>query len=88
MACLARIGLFETENHPMLGGAQRPTFASFLNELLADKNSASTNTLGSTENEQEMIKRLIMLKYCNDDAAATRTVKTIKLVDVNFFKLS
>ncbi|CAL9771345.1 unnamed protein product [Musa acuminata subsp. burmannicoides] len=83
MACLARIGLFETENHPMLGGAQRPTFASFLNELLADKNSASTNTLGSTENEQEMIKRLIMLKYCNDDAAATRTVKTIKFLGLH-----
>ncbi|URE42381.1 Alanine dehydrogenase/PNT, N-terminal domain [Musa troglodytarum] len=61
MACLVRVGLFETENHPMLGGAQRPTFASFLNELLADKNPASTNTLGCTENEQEMIQRFLGL---------------------------
>lgn len=81
MACLAKIGLFDTEAHPMLKGEKRPTFRAFLNELLKGR-SLTSEPSGDLEisitDEKEMVKRLIMLGHCKEMTTAMKTVKTIK----------
>lgn len=83
MASLAKIGFFDAEPHPMLKGGQRPTFGTFLNELLDTKCSSpvnANNLAGSTGDEKEMVKRLILSGHCKETATAVKTVKTIKLL--------
>ena len=82
MACLAKIGFFDTEVHPLLKGGKRPTFRAFLSELLEDRslNSGTTGIVeGSITNEKEMLRRVTMLGCCKEITTAKKTVDTIKL---------
>ncbi|WOL08513.1 alpha-aminoadipic semialdehyde synthase [Canna indica] len=83
MASLARIGLLESGHHFMLRESQRPTFSAFLNQLLHINNSTNNGPVGSIENEEEMIRRLIILGHCKDKATATKTVKTIRFLGLH-----
>lgn len=86
MACLAKTGFFDDEPHPMLKGGQRTTFRTFLNELLNTKCSSpvnANNLAGSTGDEKEMVKRLILSGHCKETTTAVKTVKTIKFLGLH-----
>lgn len=82
MACLGRVGFFDTGVHPVLKGGMRPTFRAFLSKLLEAKKLNSTATADverSITNEKEMASCLIVLGCCKETVTAMKTIKTIKL---------
>ncbi|KAJ6792728.1 alpha-aminoadipic semialdehyde synthase [Iris pallida] len=85
MSCLAKIGFFETEVHPLLKQGQRPTFKVFLSDLLKSKFSNSVNVEdmeGIIGNEKEMIALFTTLGLCKE-TAAMKTIKTIKFLGLH-----
>lgn len=87
MACLAKIGFFDTEAHPMLKEGIRPTFGAFLSELLKNKTTTSSVDGGHAEEssivEEEMVRRLVILGHCKERSAAEKTVKAIRFLGLN-----
>ncbi|KAI3839886.1 hypothetical protein MKX03_025151 [Papaver bracteatum] len=77
MACLAKIGFFNTEPHPALKEGKPVTFGTFLDDLLKVHND---NTVETVRDENEMIERLITLGACKERAGAAKTVKTIRFL--------
>ncbi|OVA02128.1 Saccharopine dehydrogenase / Homospermidine synthase [Macleaya cordata] len=82
MGSLAKIGFFESKAHPMLEEAKRPTFGTFLDELLESKRQ-NENSEVTVRDENELVERLITLGICNDRASAVKTVKTIKFLGLH-----
>lgn len=74
MATLARIGLFDTEPHPILTHGARPTFQKFLYELLKIANQDSA---GALIGEKEISERISTLGHCKEQANAVKAAKTI-----------
>lgn len=86
MACLAKIGFFDTEVHPLLKGGSRPTFRAFLNKLLEVRSSNSETTGNaerSTTDEKEMASRMIMFGCCKEVKTAMKTLETIKFLGLH-----
>ncbi|PKA52944.1 Alpha-aminoadipic semialdehyde synthase [Apostasia shenzhenica] len=85
MACLGKIGFFDTRVHPMLNGVQRPTFSTFLCELLMGKSDNSTDSgkLLGTLHENEIIQCLMVHGCCKEAATARKTAKTIKFLGLH-----
>ncbi|PIA43283.1 hypothetical protein AQUCO_02000603v1 [Aquilegia coerulea] len=73
MGSLARTGLFNDDAHPLLKEGKRPTFHTFLNEVLKSESE-------SVGDEKEIVERLISVGVCNGRASAEATVKTIKFL--------
>ncbi|MCL7045507.1 hypothetical protein MKW94_020194, partial [Papaver nudicaule] len=80
MACLAKIGLFNTEPHPTLKEGKTLTFGTFLDELLKIN---SESTVETVKDENEMIERLITLGACKERTCAINTVKTIRFLGLH-----
>lgn len=84
MATLSKIGFFDAANHPLLQDTNRPTYKGFLNEILIANNISTTatnlNVEASTGYDDELIARLLSLGYCKEKEIASKTAKTIKLV--------
>ncbi|KAI3927028.1 hypothetical protein MKW92_052133 [Papaver armeniacum] len=80
MACLAKIGFFNTEPHPALEKGKTVTFGSFLDEILKVN---SNNTVETVRDENEMIERIITLGACKERACAAKTVKTIRFLGLH-----
>lgn len=74
MGTLSRIGLFESEPHPFLKDAKRPTFRKFLSELLKMKTEDLDRPLIG---EKIIPERIVTLGYCKEQGAAVRAAKTI-----------
>lgn len=74
MGTLARIGYFSTEPHPLLKDVKRPTFRTFLLELLA---TDGDDMDGALVEEKDITKRILRLGYCKDQGTALKTAKTI-----------
>ncbi|TQD76201.1 hypothetical protein C1H46_038228 [Malus baccata] len=74
MATLSRIGLFESEPHPLLKDAKRPTFKKFLSEHLKMKTEDLDRPLIG---EKIIPERIVTLGYCKEQGAAVRAAKTI-----------
>ncbi|KAM2621541.1 hypothetical protein TB2_026280 [Malus domestica] len=74
MGTLSRIGLFESEPHPLLKDAKRPTFRNFLSELLKMKTEDLDRPLIG---EKIIPERIVTLGYCKEQGAAVRAAKTI-----------
>ncbi|KAF3439754.1 hypothetical protein FNV43_RR18032 [Rhamnella rubrinervis] len=74
MGTLARIGYFSTESHPLLKDEKRPTFRTFLRELLA---TDSVDMDGTLVEEKDITERILRLGYCKDQGTALKTAKTI-----------
>jgi len=89
MATLSKIGFFDAANHPLLQDTNRPTYKGFLDELL--NNITTTNTDFDIEAsggyDDEMIARLSKLRCCKDKEIAAKTVKTIKLILILYYKI-
>ena len=75
MGTLARIGLFNTEPHPLLKERKRPTFRTFLLELLKVKGDVPFD--GSLKGEENIVERISRLGYCKDKGTAVKAAKTI-----------
>lgn len=74
MGTFARIGLFNTEPHPLLGSEQRPTFRTFLNELLKfDVEKMDKTTLA----EKDVAEKIVKLGHCEEKETAIKVAKTI-----------
>ncbi|KAI3991090.1 hypothetical protein MKX01_041309 [Papaver californicum] len=84
MACLAKIGFFNTEPHPALKEKKTLTFGTFLDELLKVN---SENPGETVRDENEMIERLITLRACKERACAAKTVKTISAFDITCLRM-
>ncbi|XP_073140390.1 alpha-aminoadipic semialdehyde synthase isoform X2 [Henckelia pumila] len=70
MGTLARIGLFSTEGTPILENEIRPTYRSFMLDLL--------NILAETQiGEKEIEERIMALGLCKQRDTALKTAKTI-----------
>lgn len=80
MATLARIGLFDTEPHPILTHGARPTFQKFLYELLKIANQDSA---GALIGEKEISERISTLGHCKEQANAVKAAKTIVYLGLN-----
>lgn len=74
MGTMARIGFFDTQVHPILENAERPSFKNFLLELLKDEGK---NLIGTTHVEEAIAKRIFSLGLCKEHGTAARTAKTI-----------
>lgn len=74
MGTLARIGLFDTEPHPLLKDGKRPSFRTFLLELLNIKGGYQD---GPMQGEDNIAERIVKLGYCKDQGAAQKAAKTI-----------
>ncbi|PKU73836.1 Alpha-aminoadipic semialdehyde synthase [Dendrobium catenatum] len=85
MACLGKLGFFDMNVHPKLKGIQRPTFGAFLNELLKKKSEYCLDSmeLQVSLEENEIIKRVMMLGCCKEAATATKTAKTIRFLGLH-----
>ncbi|XP_020269569.1 alpha-aminoadipic semialdehyde synthase [Asparagus officinalis] len=86
MACLAKIGFFDAEVHPILKEDKRPTFRAFLIELLKPRSlnhAISEDLERSIADEKEMVRRMIMLGLCKEMTTAIKTIKTIKFLGLN-----
>ena len=84
MACLAKLGFFDSEVHPLLKGGKRSTFRAFLSERLVDRSlnsETSENVERSITNDKEMLRRVTMLGCCKEMTTAKKTVETIKLIN-------
>lgn len=74
MGTLARIGYFTTESQPLLKDRKRPTFRTFLLELLA---TDGVDMDGTLVDEKDITERILRLGYCKDQGTALKTAKTI-----------
>ena len=74
MGTLAKLGFFDTEAHPMLKDIRRPTFRTFLGEILKTNNDDHSVTI----NDDEMARRIISLRHSEEPSKAMKTIKTIK----------
>ncbi|KAL7174871.1 hypothetical protein ACSBR2_028646 [Camellia fascicularis] len=74
MGTMARIGFFNTEAHPILKNEKRPTYVSFLLELLSIQ---SQNLAGTVMGEKDVMERVIALGLCKEQGMAAMTAKTI-----------
>ncbi|KAL6010490.1 hypothetical protein ACLOJK_000923 [Asimina triloba] len=83
MGNLAKMGLFNAEVHPMLKEVNRPTFGSFLDELLEIKTTENGGTQRSIREEKEMASRLIKLGHCKEMTSAMKTAKTIRFLGLH-----
>ena len=84
MAILGKIGFFDAENHPLLQQTNRPTYRTFLSELLNVNDISTSNTKVNGEesggHDDELISRLMTLGHCKEKELAVKILKTIKLV--------
>lgn len=76
MACLANIGLFDTETVPMLKEGKRLTYRDFFKLLIQKKTQEIIDDEG-------IIRTMVMHGLCKDDETAARTLKTIKFLGLN-----
>ncbi|KAK9274805.1 hypothetical protein L1049_022057 [Liquidambar formosana] len=74
METLARIGLFDFEPHPILKDGKRPTFGTFLLELLEIKSEYFDGTMMG---EKDITERIVTLGLCKERGTAIQTAKTI-----------
>jgi alpha-aminoadipic semialdehyde synthase len=74
METLARIGFFNTEPHPTLQNKKRPTYVSFLLELLSIQ---SRNLVGNEMGETGVMEAILGHGLCKEQETATKTAKTI-----------
>ncbi|KAM0851429.1 hypothetical protein ACQ4PT_052425 [Festuca glaucescens] len=87
MAILAKIGLFDARNHPLLEETNRPTYRTFLSELLNVNDISTPNTKVNGEesrgHDDEVISRLMMLGHCKEKELAVKILKTIKFLGLH-----
>ncbi|KAL6911598.1 hypothetical protein ACP4OV_000403 [Aristida adscensionis] len=87
MGTLSKIGFFDAVNHPLLQEINRPTYRSFLYELLNANNISTTTTKEDAEvsggHDDELISRLLILGHCREKEIAVKTVKTIKFLELH-----
>jgi len=87
MAILGKIGFFDAANHPLLQETNRPTYRTFLSELLNvnDISTSNTNVNGeeSGGHDEELISRLVMLGHCKEKELAVKILKTIKFLGLH-----
>ncbi|KAG2717762.1 hypothetical protein I3843_03G190100 [Carya illinoinensis] len=74
MGTLARIGMFNTEAHPILKGEKRATFRTFLLELLKIKSEVVDGPLIA---EKDIAERIVTLRFCKEQGTAVKAAKTI-----------
>ncbi|KAH7861057.1 hypothetical protein Vadar_021111 [Vaccinium darrowii] len=74
METLARIGFFNTKPHRTLDLKNRPTYVSFLLELLKTPNG---NLAGKVMGENDVMETILGLGLCQEQEIATKTAKTI-----------
>ncbi|OMO67078.1 Saccharopine dehydrogenase / Homospermidine synthase [Corchorus capsularis] len=74
MGTLARIGLFNSETHPLLEQESRPTFGTFLCKLLKINTEAINEALIG---EKEITESILKLGHCKERETAVRAAKTI-----------
>lgn len=74
MGTLSRIGLFNSEPHPILKNEQRPTFRTFMFELLK---IVGKDPDGPLMGEEDITKTIFTLGHCKDQRSAMMTAKTI-----------
>ncbi|KAF7837603.1 alpha-aminoadipic semialdehyde synthase [Senna tora] len=74
MATLSRIGLFNTEAHPLLESGKRPTFREFLFELFK---ISCEDPKRSLIGEKNIMERILSLGHCKEQGTALKTAKTI-----------
>ncbi|KAH7861987.1 hypothetical protein Vadar_033390 [Vaccinium darrowii] len=74
METLARIGFFNTEPHLTLNFENRPTYVSFLLELL---NTPNGNLAGKVMGENDVMEAILGLGLCQEQEIAMKTAKTI-----------
>lgn len=74
MGTLARIGLLSTESCPVLTDGQRPSFKSFLSELLK---ISSENLDGTPLGEKDITESIVALGHCKEQGTAVKAAKTI-----------
>ncbi|KAK9099643.1 hypothetical protein Syun_026688 [Stephania yunnanensis] len=79
MGSLKKIGLFDENAHPLLARPNRPTFDTFLVELLKINNKASA----SLEDDKEIAKKLVETGICKETTTAEKTEKTIMFLGLN-----
>ncbi|KAG9443907.1 hypothetical protein H6P81_015247 [Aristolochia fimbriata] len=77
MGNLSRIGLFDTEVLPMLKESKKPTFRTFLEQLLKFEIIENVN---SCANEKEIVRELVVTGCCKEKDSAIRTFKAIKFL--------
>ncbi|KAH0970942.1 hypothetical protein GBA52_023098 [Prunus armeniaca] len=80
MGTLSRIGLFESDPHPLLKDGKRPTFRKFLSELLKIE---SEDLDGPLIGEKVIHERIVKLGYCKDQETALRAAKTITFLGLH-----
>ncbi|GAV73991.1 AlaDh_PNT_C domain-containing protein/Saccharop_dh domain-containing protein/Saccharop_dh_N domain-containing protein/AlaDh_PNT_N domain-containing protein [Cephalotus follicularis] len=80
MGSLARIGLFNGEDHPIFQHEKRTTFRKFLCELL---NITSENLEGVLTEEKEIAERITTLGHCKEQETAVNAAKTIKFLGLH-----
>ncbi|KAM0874703.1 hypothetical protein ACQ4PT_037255 [Festuca glaucescens] len=87
MAILAKIGFFDATNHPLLEETNRPTYRTFLSELLNVNDISPPNTKVNGEesrgHDDEVISRLMMLGHCKEKELAVKILKTIKFLGLH-----
>ncbi|XP_065848930.1 alpha-aminoadipic semialdehyde synthase isoform X2 [Euphorbia lathyris] len=81
MGTFARIGLFSTESHPLLGCEQRPTFRTFLNELLNFHVDGVDGSL--LLGEKDIAEKIAKLGHCEDKETAIKAAKTIIILGLH-----
>lgn len=74
MGTLARIGLFDSEAHPILKGVKRPTFGTFLLEVLKIESKGMDGPLIA---EKDIAERIFTLGHCKEEGTAVKAAKTI-----------
>ncbi|KAI3835723.1 hypothetical protein MKW92_027642 [Papaver armeniacum] len=73
LACLAKIGFFNTEPHPALKEGKTLTFDTFLDELLTVNNE---NIEGTVRDDDEMIDRLIHSGLTKEELVQQKLLKS------------
>lgn len=74
MGTMARIGFFNAEVLPILKNGKRPTYETFLLELLKGQ---SKNLVSTLIGEKDIADRIFALNLCKERGAAIKTAKTI-----------
>ncbi|KAF8393706.1 hypothetical protein HHK36_021953 [Tetracentron sinense] len=82
MGTLDKIGFFDTEPHPVLEEGKKPTFGTFLDELLKIKSKIEILD-GTVRDEKEIVERLVTLGICKEPSTAMKTVKTIRFLGLH-----
>lgn len=71
---MSRIGFFNSEPHNLLKDANKPTFITFLLDLLKVKtDNLNIDMIG----EKQLAETIVKFGYCKDQGTAERTAKTI-----------